>query len=57
MKFPKLNMKGLLKAPSSIVPESYNPPAVKLVKTPMAKFKGIEKRLAGAKNNMKKFKV
>jgi hypothetical protein len=61
MRFPKLNMKGLIKAPTGLLPKEGSTPSVpspiKPLPSEVSKFTGLKRTLAKEKNNMKKYKI
>ncbi len=60
MKFPKLNMKGLIKAPKNMLKEpdfSGEPTPVKPIASEVTKFNGLKRKLAKEKNITKKYKI
>lgn len=60
MKFPKLNMKGLLKAPKNFTPDpskSNTPTPIKSIPSQMSKFEGLKRSLAKERNILKKYKI
>lgn len=57
MKFPKLKLSGLVKAPSGLLPEEKQLKSVEPLKSPNSKFAGLKRELAKEKNITKKYKI
>lgn len=57
MKFPKLNMKGLIKAPKNMLPEPNEQEKPKALPSQASKFAGLKRKLAKDKNITKKYKI
>lgn len=58
-KFPKLSLKGLLKAPKNPTPDPSIPnipSPVKALPSEMSKFTGLKRSLAKERNILKKYK-
>lgn len=60
MRFPKLSLKGLLKAPTGMLPVEGSasvPAPIKPLPSEMSKFTGLKRTLSKERNNMKKYKI